>query len=124
MSADLPISSKYRSTPAKPVDTEERERLGRQLNDAFTRGELDADDYQHRLDTLYGASTLGELVPVVSGLAPLATFEEPEIVKQTGRPGEVGQPTDGRRFRLVLFAVLAAAVVLLVILRVIFLAVL
>ncbi|MGY4719696.1 DUF1707 SHOCT-like domain-containing protein [Naumannella cuiyingiana] len=116
MSGDLPISSKYRSTPTAPVDDAERERLTRQLNDAYTRGQLDADDYQQRLDRLYAAGSLGELVPVVEGLPPLPTHAEPAIVAQSGQPGEVGGPPRGAGFSRVALGVIVGSVALLVLL--------
>ncbi len=88
--SDLPISSKYRSTPDAPVTPNEREDLTERLNDAFTRGDLDDVEYRSRLDTLYAAHRLGELVPVVDGLPPRQTYTAPAIVEQSlGRPGEL-----------------------------------
>ena len=114
--SNLPISSKYRSTPAGPVDDGEREDLTRRLNDAYTQGVLSEEDWRGRLDLLYGAHTLGELVPVVQGLPSRATFETPSIVEQdTGRPGELAQARDARRPALVAVGVLALLLTLLAI---------
>ena len=44
---------------------------------------LDADDYQARLDTLFAAQRMGQLVPVVEGLPPLQTYADPAIVAAT-----------------------------------------
>ena len=74
MSSNLPISSPYRSTPDAPVTDAERDRLNARLNAAYTAGTLDQDDYQARLDVLFAAKRLGELVPVVEGLPPLPTY--------------------------------------------------
>ena len=93
--SELPISSPYRSTPDKPVSEEERARVTRRLNDAFTAGALDEDAYGRRLDALYSAQHLGELVPVVEGLPPVATHAQPGIVTggpDAAAPGEL-QPT-------------------------------
>ena len=90
MSSDLPISSPYRSTPDAPVTDTERDQLSSRLNAAFTAGTLDAEEYQARLDTLFAAQRLGQLVPVVQGLPPLQTYSDPAIVASPGgRPGEV-----------------------------------
>ena len=92
MSSDLPISSPYRSTPEAPVTEAERDRLSARLNAAYTAGTLDAEDYQARLDTLFAAQRLGQLVPVVQGLPPLQTYADPAIVASPGgRPGEVSE---------------------------------
>src|SRR5215210_4077978 len=93
MSSDLPISSPYRSTPDAPVTESERDQLSSRLNAAFTAGTLDAEDYQARLDTLFAAKRLGELVPVVQGLPALQTYNDPAIVATSpgGRPGEVSE---------------------------------
>lgn len=91
--SELPISSKYRSTPDVAVSEDERDDLTERLSAAFTRGDIADDDYRHRLDVLYGAHTLGELVPVVAGLPPRQTYAAPAIVEQSpGEPGEL-QPS-------------------------------
>ena len=86
MSSDLPISSPYRSTPDAPVTEAERDQLSSRLNAAYTAGTLDAEDYQARLDTLFAAQRLGQLVPVVQGLPPLQTYADPAIVASPRRP--------------------------------------
>lgn len=88
---NLPISSKYRQKPAEPVSEFEREELNRRLNDAFSAGSLDAEDYQALLDDVYAARTMGELVPVVQKLPVGATHEQPAIVAQPShlQPGEL-----------------------------------
>ena len=102
MSSDLPISSPYRSTPDAPVTEAERDQLSSRLNAAYTAGTLDAEDYQARLDTLFAAQRLGQLVPVVQGLPPLQTYADPAIVAgQGGRPGEVSQPRSATGVALV-----------------------
>lgn len=88
--SELPISSKYRSTPEVAVSEDEREDLTERLNVAFTRGDLDDEEYRHRLDILFGARRLGDLVPVVTGLPPRQTYSSPAIVEQSaGQPGEL-----------------------------------
>ncbi|MGO4958279.1 DUF1707 SHOCT-like domain-containing protein [Luteococcus sp. Sow4_B9] len=89
--SNLPISSKYRSQPSRPVDGAEREDLTRRLNDAFTAGGIDGDTYRTLLDELYAAQTLGELVPVVEHLPVKSTHDEPAMVQQHTRtaPGEL-----------------------------------
>ena len=86
--SNLPISSKYRSQAALPVGDREREDLVRRLNEAFADGDIATDDYQPLLDRVFGASTLGELVPVVEKLPVKSTYNSPAIVDQgTNRPG-------------------------------------
>jgi hypothetical protein len=110
---ELPLSSPYRSTPALPVDEAERNRLSTRLNAAFEAGSIDADDYQARLDRLFAARTLGELVPVVQGLPPLATYAAPALVESTGgQPGELAPARSGNGLTVVAVAGIAGAVLL------------
>jgi hypothetical protein len=117
VSSDLPISSPYRSTPAAPVTEAERNQLSTRLNAAFEAGQVDSDDYRVRLDRLFAARTLGELVPVVEGLPPLQTYADPAIVatRAGGRPGELAPARNANGFTLLVVGV-AAAVVLVAIL--------
>lgn len=90
---NLPISSKYRSTPNEPVSDTERNTLSAQLNDAFTRGEIGQEDYDSLLETIFEAKTLGDLVPAVEALGKPATHNTPAIVDEapSGRPGELSE---------------------------------
>ena len=125
MSDQLPISSPYRSTPDAPVTEIEREQLASRLNAAFTAGTLDSDDYQARLDTLFAATRLGELVPVVTGLPPLQTHADPAIVAAGagagGRPGEVSTARSANGVALVAVGGVVALVVLIALLLVVLL---
>ena len=122
MSSDLPISSPYRSKPDAPVTDAERDQLSARLNAAFTAGTLDADEYQARLDALFAAQRLGQLVPVVQGLPPAQTYSDPAIVAGSGgRPGEVSQARSATGVALVavggvLLLVLLIAVLLVILL--------
>ena len=119
MTSELPISSPYRSTPEAPVSEDERNRLSTRLNAAFEAGTLDADDYQARLDRLFAAQRLGELVPVVQGLPPLQTYQDPALVAGTGgRPGELAPARSGNGLTLVSVGGITVAVLLLVLLLV------
>ncbi|BAK34174.1 hypothetical protein MLP_11600 [Microlunatus phosphovorus NM-1] len=120
--SELPISSPYRSTPDAPVTNEVRDQLSRQLNDAYSAGKIGEDDFRARLDTLFGAHRLGELIPVVQGLPPLQTYAAPEIVVSNGgQPGELTTARDGSKLTLVTGGALIGAVILIVILLVILL---
>ena len=117
MSPELPISSPYRSTPDVPVSDTERDQLNSRLNGAFEAGLLEAEDYQGRLDRLFAARTLGELVPVVTGLPPLQTYNDPALVASGGgRPGELSPARSANRLTLVVVAGVSGAVLLLVLL--------
>ena len=119
MSSNLPISSPYRSTPDAPVTDAERDRLNARLNAAFTAGALEDDDYQARLDLLFAARRLGELVPVVEGLPPLPTHSSPAIVASSGgEPGELSEPRPPGRLTAAVVGGVAAAVILIAILLV------
>lgn len=111
--SELPISSPYRSTPDATVSDSEREQLTSRLNAAFTAGSLDSDDYHSRLDRLFAARTMGELVPVVSGLPPLQTHADPAIVAGSGgEPGQLAEARSGAGLTLVTVGVLGGVVLL------------
>lgn len=114
--SNLPISSKYRSTPDRPVDDAERGQLTQRLNDAYTRGELEQADYDQMLDRVYAAATLGELAPVAERLPVAPTHEQPALVRQQGTtgPGEL-EPAgmDPRAARRTMAAVAGVGVLIL-----------
>ena len=117
MSSNLPISSPYRSTPDAPVTDAERDRLNARLNAAYTAGTLAQEDYQARLDLLFAAKRLGELVPVVEGLPPLPTYSSPAIVaSSSGQPGELSESRPPGRLTAAVVGGLAAAILIIVIL--------
>ncbi|WP_282005196.1 DUF1707 domain-containing protein [Propioniciclava sinopodophylli] len=116
--AELPRSSKYRATPGAPLSDDERNRLVERLNAAFERGEVSPDDYPRLLDALFGATTLGEVVPVVEAVPGVATHDVPAIVEQgVGRPGELSEPIQpsGALVAKVIAGGVVAAVLLLVV---------
>lgn len=117
---ELPISSRYRSTPEAPVTDGEREMLVSRLNEAYERGALDADGYRLHLDLVFDARRLGDLVPVVEALPPSPTHDVPAIVGAgTGAPGEVSaaRPPSAR---MVVIAGVALLLALLVVAVVVF----
>lgn len=114
--SELPISSKYRSRPNDPVTEAEREQLSNRLNEALTRGTLDQETYSSRLDQLFAAQRLGELVPVVESLPAQPVSNDPQIVQQGGgKPGELAEAKDATRLSLLAIGGIAAIVILLVI---------
>jgi hypothetical protein len=116
VSSNLPISSPYRSKPDAPVTDSERDRLNARLNAAYTAGTLNEEEYQARLDLLFAARRLGELVPVVEGLPPLPTHSSPAIVDSSdGQPGELSQSRPPGRLAAVVVGGVAAAVLLIAI---------
>jgi hypothetical protein len=119
VSSNLPISSPYRSTPDAPVTDAERDRLNARLNAAYTAGTLDQDDYRTRLDRLFAAQRLGELVPVVEGLPPLPTHSSPAIVASSGgQPGELSESRPPGRLTAMVVGGVAAAILVIAILLV------
>lgn len=97
----------------------ERDRLNARLNAAYTAGTLDQEDYQARLDRLFAAKRLGELVPVVEGLPPLPTYSNPAIVTSSGgQPGELSESRPPGRLTAVVIGGVAAAILLIAILLV------
>ena len=120
--SELPISSPYRSTPDAPVTEQERNQLSARLNAAFTAGTIDADDYHARLDRLFAAQRMGDLLPVVQGLPPAQTYDSPAIVApSTGRPGELAETRGGGRLAVVAVGALVGVVVLIALLLVLLL---
>lgn len=88
----LPPSSKYIQRAGDPVDETERDSITTRLNDAFADGRLTHDEYAEAMDIVYGARTLGDLVPVMEKL-PAAAANVPAIVEQGGPPaGQLTQP--------------------------------
>lgn len=120
--SSLPISSPYRSTPDAPVTDAERERLSARLNDAYADGKLGAEDYQARLDALFAAQKMGQLLPVVEGLPPLQTYNSPALVESTGgQPGQLSVARSGTSFTLLTVGGAAGLIALIAILLVILL---
>jgi hypothetical protein len=120
VSSNLPISSPYRSTPEAPVTEAERNQLSSRLNAAFEAGSLDENDYRQRLDVLFAAQKLGQLVPVVEGLPPLQTYADPKIVASTGgQPGVVSESRSAAGIALLVGGGVVVLVVLIAILLVI-----
>ena len=120
VSSNLPISSPYRSTPDAPVTDAERDRLSARLNAAYTAGTLDQDDYRARLDLLFAAKRLGELVPVVDGLPPLPTHSSPAIVaNSSGEPGELSESRPPGMLTAAVVGGVAVAILLIVILLIV-----
>jgi hypothetical protein len=120
VSSNLPISSPYRSKPDAPVTETERDRLNARLNAAYTAGTLEREDYQARLDLLFAAQRLGELVPVVEGLPPLPTHSSPAIVESSdGQPGELSESRPPGRLTAVVVGGVAVAILIIAILLVV-----
>lgn len=90
--SNLPISSKYVSTPAVVVDASERDAVVSRLNAAFEAGLMDDLDYRHYLDAAFSAATLGDLRPVVERLPVVATYATPGNIADGRTPvGEVSE---------------------------------
>lgn len=115
---NLPISSKYRSTPNEPVTDQERDELTVRVNEAYTDGKLDDEQYHAHLDQVFAARTLGELVPVVAAVGPAPTYKEPAIVAQTtsNRPGELAEIRPPGQAGKVVLGIVVGGVSLLVLL--------
>ena len=84
-----PLIARLQFHAGDPVDASLRDELGGQLNEAFVRGDLDADSYRSLLSRLYDAPTLGQLVPVAEALPRTTTYAEPAIVVRDDHAGVV-----------------------------------
>lgn len=113
--SNLPISSKYVSMPAAPVDEAEREAMVARVNAAFEAGAFDEETYRHYLDVAFAARTLGQMRPVAEALGPQATYATPgNIVASAATPGVVApaQPPSGRLLAIVAASGIAALLIL------------
>ena len=114
--SNLPISSKYVSTPDKPVDAVERESVVARVNAAFEAGALDDLDYRRCLDLAFAAKTLGQLRPVVETLPPVASYDTPGNIERAPlEPGTLA-PAGAPANRTLLIAGGSAAVAVLILL--------
>lgn len=87
---ELPPSSRYVARATEPVTDADRSDLNTQLNDAFSEGGIDEPTFREGLDTVYSATTLGELVPVVQRLPARQTYAEPALGTESDvAPGEL-----------------------------------
>ncbi len=109
----LPPSSKYIQKAHEPVDDVEREAISKRLSDAYADGRVSQDDYLGAMDVVYGARTLGDLVPVMEKL-PAAATDVPAIVGTGSVPA--GQVNEGRNVLAPAFMATTAAISLLVLL--------
>jgi hypothetical protein len=111
----LPPSSRYLQRATEPVGETEREALVKRVSDAFTDGRLNQESYQQSMDVIYGAKTLGDLVPVVEQL-PAAAVNTPAIVGEGKLPaGQTGELYPPARAGLMAVGAIAGIAVLLVV---------
>ncbi|SDB99530.1 protein of unknown function [Raineyella antarctica] len=122
--SNLPVPYRYRSTPEKPVTDQEREELTARVNEAYTDGKLDDEQYRAHLDRVFAARTLGDLVPVVQVVGDAPSYREPAIVAQDGTaaPGELAEIKAPGRAGMVVLGVVGAGVALLLLLVVVMVA--
>jgi Domain of unknown function (DUF1707) len=121
--SEVPISSPYRSTPEAPVTEGERNALSARLNAAYEAGALTSDDFAQRLDQLFAAQRMGDLLPVVQGLPPLPTHASPAIVTSptAGAPGQLSPTRTATTLTVVTVGALVGVIVLIAILLIILL---
>lgn len=117
----LPPSSRYLQRAAEPVGDMEREALSKRVSDAFADGRMESNSYRQSMDVIYGAKTLGELVPVVEQL-PAAALDTPAIVGEGKLPaGQTGELNAPARAGWVAFGAIAGAATLLALVAVLLL---
>ena len=108
--SNLPPSSRYLQRADEAVEEIEREALAQRVSDAYADGRLEVESYRQSMDVIYGASTLGELVPVIKQL-PAAAVNTPEIVgKGTLPAGQTGAPAVGIVAGIVVLLILVAVI--------------
>ncbi|WP_344967957.1 DUF1707 SHOCT-like domain-containing protein [Salinactinospora qingdaonensis] len=65
----------------------ERDRVAKRLGDALAEGRLAQEEHAERLDALYRAKTMGELIPLVRDLpAESASHDERDLRTEKGMP--------------------------------------
>ena len=108
-----PVEAEYSHDASSEVTSADRDDLSNRLNDAFAGGALSMEDYQTRLNALFGATKRGELVPVIQGLPAQYRSNDPAVGgDQPGKPGELAPI--GRAPRNLVIAGVGGAVVLVV----------
>lgn len=116
---ELPLSSKYRTNPDGEIDDDERADLAERLSAQFTDGRISQEEYLAKLDLLYQADHLGELVPVVTGLPPRTTHGVPDIVlRSKNNAVSPGSVSPNRNMVPILAGAAAGAFVILVLVAV------
>ena len=116
--SNLPISSKYVSTPNEPVSDAEREDMVARVNAAYADGSLSEDAFPGALDLALSARTLGELRPVAELLPVRATYDLPaNVTSSSVAPGELTQakPVNNRMVVTAAGIAIGAVVILIVI---------
>lgn len=115
---NLPISSKYRSQPQAPLPDSERDELADRLNREFADGSIDTDTYREMLDTVFAATTLGDVAGVVSRLPAKDTFNVPAVIESgSAAPGELVEARPpGNRGAIMLAAGLGGGIIVAVLL--------
>lgn len=115
----LPPSSKYLQRSGDPVDDTERDSITTRLNAAFGDGRISHDEYARFMDIVYGATTLGDLIPVIESL-PAAADNTPAIVATGALPaGTVSGSRDLAPLAIVVGVVGVALIAVLVVLLVV-----
>lgn len=75
----LPIVSRFRNDPDRPVQDVDRDDLTERLNEAYARGDLDTDQYRNLMDGLFEATTQGQLIPVADLLPARLAVDAPAV---------------------------------------------
>lgn len=76
-----PVESELRASDA------DRERVAEALREAYAEGRLSAEEHSERVDSVYAAKTLGELVPLTRDLPSHAATHQ-----AAAHPATAGQP--------------------------------
>lgn len=93
----LPIVFKFRNDPDRPVQDADRDDLTSRLNEAYTLGDLDTDQYQGLMDGLFNATTQGQLIPVADMLPARFAVNTPAVGGDAPASPPPGMVPMGRR---------------------------
>src|SRR6185503_11180792 len=77
------------------VGNAEREQVVQRVHDAFAEGRLEAEELQQRLDAVYRAKTMADLVPLTADLP--ASRPTPAVEPRAARPPRPVRPAVRRR---------------------------
>ena len=119
----LPVEYEFSNNPSGEVTANDRDTMSARLNDAFAAGDLSMDEYQARLQDLFGATKKADLVPILAGLPGRYRSVQPVLGgdQPGGKPGELQPLRPAPKGLMRVGAATAGVLVILIVLLVILL---